>query len=144
MLSQRYFWRRRIHVDDHWNWFIGSCVDSNLLRIRLTLLLCCFDLVCIKGTWAKSITNSLFSTWMLGGLSLLGINFDGTYLYGSSKNVVWIRHCCVRILYWIQFHLVNPMLLGLFILRYLSVSDPWYSDIGMALKYFIFGVKLNI
>ena len=39
---------------------------------------------------------------------------------------------------------IGPMLLGLFILLHVSVSDPWSSYIGMALRHFILDVELNI
>ena len=39
---------------------------------------------------------------------------------------------------------LEAMLLGLFILLHVLVSDPWCSDIGMSHGYFILGVKLSI
>ena len=36
------------------------------------------------------------------------------------------------------------MLLGLFILHHIPVSDPWPSDISMTLGHYILDVKLNI
>ena len=64
MVWNRNEWRRRIQMDDHWN-ILVHVADHNLLRLRLTLLLCfwLWKTTLWYSLWHEKVNPQLWAIW---------------------------------------------------------------------------------
>ena len=60
MVGNQNEWRRRIHVDDHWNWYIGSCNQPQYFGIKAQALLLLLNLASIDIKFLFPYTFTLY------------------------------------------------------------------------------------